>query len=90
MQMRWRRDGYGIDAFGYQFIQGCKSAATGKLGRACPMLRQWIDDADQRGIGQTGQHTRMVAAHDAGADYANAKRRFCLGLLANPRLPGNH
>jgi hypothetical protein len=54
------------------------------------MLRQWIDDADQRGIGQTGQHTRMVAAHDAGADYANAKRRFCLGLLANPRLPGNH
>jgi hypothetical protein len=32
----------------------------------------------------------MVAAHDARADHADAKRSFSLGPSANPGLPGNH
>src|ERR1700750_357644 len=43
-------------------------AAAGQFGGACAMRRQRIDDSDQCRIRQTGQHARMVGAHDPRAD----------------------
>ena len=80
MQVRRRCDGHGIDAFGDQFVQAVEGAAAGELGRARAMRRRGIDDADQDDIGQAGQHARMIAAHHAGADDADAKRAFGVGF----------
>ena len=73
MQMGRRRDGDGVDAFGEQFVEVGERAAAGQRGGARAVLRQRIDDADQRHIGQTGQHAGMVGAHHARADHADAQ-----------------
>ena len=54
------------------------------------MLRQRIDDPDQRRIGQAGQHAGMIAAHDACADDADAKRAFRVGFHARCGPFGTH
>jgi hypothetical protein len=36
------------------------------------MLRQGIDDPDQRGVRQPGQNTRVVGAHYTCADNADS------------------
>src|SRR6266852_6278252 len=90
MEVRWRCDRHGIDTFGDQLVQSGEGAAAGQFGGARPMRRQRVDHADQRRIRQPGQHAGMVAAHDAGADDADAKRAFCLGLPARCGPLGNH
>jgi hypothetical protein len=47
--------------------------ASRQFGGARPMRRQRIDNPDQRGIRQAGEHTGVIAAHDAGADDADAQ-----------------
>ena len=54
------------------------------------MRRQRINDSDQRYIRQTGQHAGMIAAHDARADHANAKRTLRLGFHARRGPSGIH
>ena len=73
MKMGRRRDGHGIDALGEQCSRRFERAAADELGGARPMFRQRIDDTDQRDVRQARQHAGMVAAHDAGADHANAQ-----------------
>ena len=51
---------------------------------------QGIDNADQSDVRQTRQHARMVAAHHAGADDADAKRVFRPGFRTRPELLGTH
>ena len=85
MQMRRRGNRHGIDAFSDQFIEACEGTAARKLGGARAMRRQRIDDPDQRGVGQPGQHPGVIAAHDAGADHADAQRAFWLGLQTRRR-----
>jgi hypothetical protein len=41
--------------------------------------RQGLDDPDQADIGQTPEHPRVVAAHYACTDDADAKRAICPG-----------
>ena len=90
MQVSRRRDRDRLDAFGEQFIDFGECAAPGKRDGSRAMLLQWIDDADQRHPGQTGQHTGMVAAHHARADDAYAQRAFCIGRCARYGLSGTH
>ena len=90
MKMRRRGDGHRIHAFRDQFVQACEGAAARQFGGARPMRRQRINDPDQRGIRQAGQHTGMIAAHDAGADDADAKRPFRLGFRARCGPFGTH
>ena len=82
MKMGRRRDRHGIDALREQLIEVCESAAADQLGGARPMLRQRIDDADQRDVGQARQHAGMVAAHHARADNAHAQCALDAGLRA--------
>ena len=76
MKMRGGCDRHRIDALGQQFVEVRKGAAADELGSARAMLRQRIDDADKGGVRQTRQHAGMIGAHDAGADHADAKRRW--------------
>jgi len=76
--------------FREQIFQTCKGAAARKRGGARAVLRQGIDDSDQRDIGQAGQNAGVVAAHDSGADHADAERGLCLDLLTRHRSFGNH
>jgi hypothetical protein len=79
--MKMRRCGHrdGVDAFGDQFIEARESAAIGKVHDPCPVRRQGLDDPDQADIGQTPEHARMIAAHYACTDDADAKRAICPG-----------
>jgi len=90
MEMRRSRNRHRIDAFSEQFVKSCKGTAAREVGGTRAMLRQRIDDTNQSDIGQTGQHAGMIAAHDACADHADAKRRLCLGLLTGRGCLGNH
>src|ERR1700738_5331888 len=90
MQMRWCCDVDGIDTLGDQLIKRCKGAAAGELGGAGTMRGQGIDDPDHCHIRQTDQHAGMIAAHDAGADNANAKRAFGCGIPARCGSCGTH
>ena len=49
-----------------------------------------IDNPDQRDIRQAGEHAGMIAAHHAGADDADAKRAFRLGLHVRCGPFGTH
>ena len=84
MQMGRRRDGDGVDAFVEQFVELGERAAADQRGGARAVLRQRIDDADQRHARQTGQHAGMVAAHDAGADHADTKEMFRVRFHVQP------
>ena len=90
MQMRRCGDRHRIDAFGDQFVEVCEGAAARQFGCARSMRRQRIDDSDQGGIRQTGQHAGMVAAHDARADDADAKRTFGIGFRTRCGPLGTH
>ncbi len=65
-----------------QFVELGERAAADERDGARAMFRQRIDDADQRHARQTGQHAGMVAAHDAGADDADAQRAACVDHCA--------
>ena len=91
MQMRRRGNGDGIDPFRGQLIQASEGAAARQFGRPRPVRRQRIDHADQRGIGQAGQHPGVIAPHDPGADHPDTKRTLRLGLAARCGQPfGTH
>src|SRR3569832_42947 len=81
MQMRWRGDRHGVHAFRQQLIDAGKGAAADEFGRAAAMLGQRIDNTNKLGSRQTGKHARVVGAHDAGADDADAKRRLRISLM---------
>ena len=74
MKMRRRGDGDRVDALRDQLIETGECPAADQLGRAGAMRRQGIDNPDQFDAGQASQHAGMIAAHDAGADDADAKR----------------
>jgi hypothetical protein len=80
MKVRRRRDGHRVHTFGDQFVESCEGAAARQFRGARPMRRQRIDHPDQCRIRQAGQHPGMVAAHDAGANDADAKRTFRVGF----------
>ena len=82
MKMGRRRDRHGIDALRKQLIEIGERAAADQLDGARPVLRQRIDDADQRNIGQPRQHAGMIAAHDARADNAHAQCMLGAGACA--------
>ena len=67
MEMGGCRDRHGIDAFIEQLIEVFERAAADEIDRARAVLRQRIDDADERHVGQARQYPGVVAAHDAGA-----------------------
>ena len=54
--------------------------AVDQIGGAGAMLGQGIDDSDQLDTRQAGQHAAMIAAHDPGANDANAKRTIGIGF----------
>ena len=60
------------------------SFSTPLVSSAGAMLRQRIDDSDQRGVRQPGQNTRVVGAHDACADNADSQRTLGAELPGGP------
>jgi hypothetical protein len=78
MKVRRRGNGHGIDTFGDQLVQGGEGAAAGQFSGAGTMLRQGIDDPDQRGVRQPGQDTGMVGTHDTSANDADPEHAFCV------------
>src|ERR1700733_5433850 len=80
MKMRGGCDRHGIDALGEQIVEICKSAAADELSGACAMFGQGVDDAAKRCVRQPRQHAGMIGAHDASADYADAKCRLRISL----------
>ena len=73
MQMGRRRDGDGIDARGEQRVDVGKGPAAEGVRDPLPPFRIGIGDADQSCARQVGEDARMVAAHDADADDADAQ-----------------
>jgi hypothetical protein len=51
MEMSRRGDRHGIDTLRQQFVEVRERAASGELGGARAVLRQRIDDTDQRDVG---------------------------------------
>jgi hypothetical protein len=51
------------------------------------MRRQGIDNPDQIDVRQARQDPGVIAAHDAGADNADAQRAFRLDLEAGCGTP---
>jgi hypothetical protein len=90
MQMGRRRDGDGVDTLVEQFVELGEGAASDHRGGARAVLRQRIDDADQRHPGQTGQHPGMVAAHHACADHADTQAADGIGLRVRCGPFGTH
>jgi hypothetical protein len=72
-----RCDGDGIDALGEKLVERLEARAIGELRCARPMRRRRIDHTDQADAWQTGEHARMVAAHHAGTDDADAQAGLC-------------
>ena len=63
-----------------------------RAGDEFGLLAVGIGDADKLGAGNAGEHARMIGAHDADADDANAQRalrawicRLRHALKASPR-----
>ncbi len=69
MQMRWRRDGHRIDAFGDQFVQRCEGPAARQFRGACAMRRHRIDHPDQRRSSNPASTRGMIAAHHACTNH---------------------
>jgi hypothetical protein len=90
MQMRRRGNGDGVKAFGDQRIQILERAAARQFGRAGPVRRQRIDDPDQRGIRQAGQHAGMIGTHHTRPDHPDAQRAFGIGLRGRSGFSGTH
>ena len=74
MQMGRRGDGHGIDAFGDQLVEGLRRrgsrpvrSARARCSGSGSTMPTSVD------VRQAGQHAGMVAAHDAGADDADAQ-----------------
>jgi hypothetical protein len=94
MQMRGRRDGDGIDAFGDELVERFKALAIDEFRRARPVRRRGIDDSHQVDAGKPCEHARMVASHHARADDADVQaglgRRRSFGTHLNePRSNPN-
>ena len=82
MQMGRRRDGHGIDAEIEQRVDvgdGRAAERAARRIRAC--LRSGSATPTSSTPGSSGEHARMVAAHDADADHADAQ---CAPRLSLP------
>ncbi len=90
MKVRRRGDGDGIDILRDQLLEAGEGAAAGQVRRTGPMRRQGINDSDQSDIRQAGEDAGVIAAHDARADDADAKRTFRLALHARGGPSGIH
>src|SRR6266446_9171111 len=90
MKVRRRSDCNRIDILRDQLVEACEGAAAGQVRHTGAMRWQGINVSDQRYIRQAGQHAGMIAAHDARADDADAKRTLRLGFHARRGPFGIH
>ena len=78
MQMGRRRDGDGIDAELEQALEIGDGRAAERARDEVALGAIGIDHAHQLDAGQSGEDARVVGAHGADADHADAQRRAIL------------
>jgi hypothetical protein len=83
MKMGRRGDGHRIDPAADECIDIAEFGAAECAGDVFPLLAVGIDHADQMDAGHLRQDARMVATHDADADYAHFQRT----TRTNPASP---
>ena len=89
VQVRRRGDGDGVDAVADQRLGVVECGAAEIAGDGLAAFAVGIGDADQFHTRQFGQHTGMVAAHDAHAHNTDTQRisAHFLGITHDAKSP---